>query len=100
MAAVWALVDRKHSEYRAFPAEYDDSRSTVTLSGEYDPDTGSFDKNRKDVLTYSRPDLGHLELRGNFGKQQVVIEWRKMDLSKFTLLSRKFHWIENGGYYR
>ncbi len=93
---VIALDDSMHY----FPAEYDEAKNTLTLSGEYDLDTRSFDKNRKDVLSYFRHDPDHLELRGSINAQPVVIELRKVDISKFNLVSRKFHWIENGGFYR
>ena len=52
------------------------------------------------ALAYSRPDAGHLELRGNFNNLPVMIEMRKVNTSRFTLVSRGFHWSENGGYYR
>jgi len=52
------------------------------------------------ILTYSRPDPEHLEFRGSLNNQQVVIDMRKIDLSKFALINRGFHWVEDGGFYR
>jgi len=62
-----------------FGATYDNGKDTVTLtSGKEAPVT----------LAYSRPDADHLELSGPF-----TLHLRKLDPSKFLLLSRGFHWI-------
>lgn len=83
-------LDDKISYYRT---KYDGTKKTVTL-------TGGGSKYPDGVLTYSQPDADHLELRGTFQNQPVVIEMRKIDASKFTLVSRGFHWINEHPYYQ
>lgn len=69
-----------------YEAKYDETKNSVTLTGE----SG---KSPDGVLSYSRPDADHLELRGSWKGQPVIIEARKIDASKFKLVSRGFHWI-------
>ena len=69
-----------------YAAKYDEAKNSVTLTGENS-------KSPDGVLSYSRPDADHLELRGVWKGQPVVIEARKIDASKFELVSRGFHWI-------
>jgi hypothetical protein len=93
-----------------YGADVDTAKNTMTISGEYaDPDSRSqrsADSDRssrvpKSILTYSWPDPDHLEFRGNLGGQSVAIDMRKIDISKFTLVSRRFQWIQNDGpFYR
>lgn len=83
-------LDDKTSYYAT---KYDDVKKTVTLTGEES-------KNPDGVLSYSQPDAEHLELRGTFQNQPVVIEMRKIDASKFMLVSRGFHWIQEHPYYQ
>jgi hypothetical protein len=91
-----------------YGADVDPASSVVTISGEYPeirsnshPDiSGEFEPVSKDTLTYSWPDADHLLLRGDLAGEAVVIDMRKVDVSKFTLVGRGFHWIENGPFYR
>ena len=76
-----------------YGTKYDETKKTVTLTGE---DSKSPDG----VLSYSQPDAEHLELRGTFQNQPVVIEMRKIDASKLMLMSRGFHWIQEHPYYQ
>ena len=76
-----------------YETTYDTGKNSVTLTGE-----GS--KTPDGVLTYSRPDAEHMELRGNFKNHPVVIELRKIDASKLMLVSRGFHWINEHPYYQ
>jgi len=76
-----------------YGTKYDDAKNSVTLTAE-----GG--KTPDGVLTYSRPDGEHLELRGNLNGQPAVIELRKVDASKFELVSRGFHWINEYPLYR
>ncbi|HEV2421750.1 MAG TPA: hypothetical protein VGS59_08590 [Candidatus Acidoferrales bacterium] len=76
-----------------YGTKYDAAKKSVTLTAE--------DGTTPDgVLTYSQPDAEHLELRGNFKNQPVVIEMRRVDASKFMLVSRGFHWINEHPYYQ
>ncbi len=77
MAAI-ATDDSMHY----YTTDYDEAKNTVTIS----------EDKKKNVLAYSRPDTQHVELRGNFDNHSVVIELRKVDISKFRLVSEKFRW--------
>ena len=83
-------------------ADIDMGKSVVTISGERDLHSNQEKESLpKSVLAFSRPDPNHLELRGNLANQPVVINMRKVDTSKFTLVSRGFHWVqEDGAFYR
>ena len=83
-------MDDTISYYRT---KYDPAKNTITL-------TGPGGKTPDGVLTYSTPDADHMELRGNLKGQPVVIELRKIDASKFMLMSRGFHWINEHPYYQ
>ena len=95
---VLAVDDSMHY----YGTEVDAAKNAVTIEGEYDADSDEDQEGKvpKNAFTYSRRDAEHLEFRGNLKNQPVVIEMRKVDISKFTLVSRGFHWSENGGYYR
>jgi len=71
---------------KRYSAEYDAARNTVALSVDAD-------KSRKNVLAYSRPDADHVVLQGALGTDTVSIRLRKIDTSKFLLVNRGFHWI-------
>jgi hypothetical protein len=71
---------------QSFGTEYDAAKNAVIL-------TVGGDKNRKYPLSYSRPDSDHLLLEGTLVKDPVSVRLRKIDASKFLLLSRGFHWI-------
>ena len=64
-----------------YTAAYDASRNSVTLTP-----PGSKDKN---VFTYSRPDADHVILSGD----ALTVKLRRLDTSKFLLVNRGFHWI-------
>ncbi|MFZ0641427.1 MAG: hypothetical protein WA020_06585 [Candidatus Acidiferrales bacterium] len=76
--AVIAMDDSMHY----YTTDYDDAKNTVTIS----------EDKKRNVLTYSRPDAEHLDLRGNLENHAVAIELRKVDISKFRLVSEKFRW--------
>ena len=92
-----------------YGADVDAANNTVTVSGEYSEirsrsqgggDSGNGNQIGRSVLTYSRSDPDRLEFRGDLAGEPVVIDMRKVDISKFTLVSRGFHWVENGPFYR
>lgn len=76
-----------------YGTKYDAAKKSVTLTGEDS-------KTPDGVLTYSQPDADHLELRGNFKNKPVAVQLRKIDASKFMLVSRGFHWINERPYYQ
>lgn len=67
------------------PTEY--SGNTVTL-------------NKKDRLTFSRPDADHAVLEGTLNGAATTIRLKKIDTSKMQLVSRGFHWINEFPYNR
>jgi hypothetical protein len=71
---------------KGYSAEYDTAKNTVALS------VGA-DKSRKSVLAFSRPDADHVVLEGALGTDTLSIRLRKIDASKFLLVNRGFHWI-------
>jgi hypothetical protein len=62
----------------SFGAEYRDSRVTLKNMGE---------------LTWSRPDPDHVVLEGTYMGSPVTIRLSRVDMNKFLLLNRGFHWI-------
>ena len=67
-------------------AEYDTAKSTVSLSK-------SEDESDKIFAAYSRPDAEHVLLQGTAGTNALAIRLQKIDTSKFLLINRGFHWI-------
>jgi len=63
-----------------FQTEYNAAKSSVTL-------------NKKDTLVWSRPDPDHVVLNGTLAGTPVILHLRRIDASKFLLVSRGFHWI-------
>jgi len=82
-------------------AHVDIATNTVTISGERDLDSNQQKESLpKSVVAFSWPDPDHLEFRGNLTNQPVIINMRKVDTSKFTLVSRGFHLVQNRAFYR
>lgn len=77
------LMDDSPKYYRA---DYDTAKKTVTIS------TGG-DQATKSVLAYSLPDKDHVALDGKLDSDTLSIRLRKVDPSKYLLVSRGFHWI-------
>jgi uncharacterized membrane protein YphA (DoxX/SURF4 family) len=50
-------------------------------------------KDRQGVLTYSFPAKDHVVLQGTLRKDVLIVKLRKLDPSKFLLISRGFHWV-------
>jgi uncharacterized membrane protein YphA (DoxX/SURF4 family) len=65
---------------RFLQTDYDTTKSTVTL-------------NKKDTLAWTRPDPDHVVLSGALEGSPVTIRLRKIDATKFLLVNRGFHWI-------
>jgi hypothetical protein len=94
---VLAMDDSMHY----YGADVDAAKNAVTISGEYAevPSRLQGDAD-SDNRHYWQADPDHLEFRGDLTNQPVVIDMRKIDTSKFILISRGFPWVENGGFYR
>jgi hypothetical protein len=71
---------------RGYPAAYNEDRKILTLS-----DPG--DRSKSYPLTYSRSGPNYLNLEGTIAGDQVSMLLVKADKSKFLLVSRGFHWI-------
>ncbi|HEY7333728.1 MAG TPA: hypothetical protein VH639_02515 [Bryobacteraceae bacterium] len=46
----------------------------------------------------SRPDTDHVLMQGGLANGSLVIKMKRIDLSKFPLLNRGFHWIQESGF--
>lgn len=51
------------------------------------------DTTQKSLLYFNLPDSNHLVLNGKFKKDSIVVTMKKVDLNKFPLVSRGFHWV-------
>jgi hypothetical protein len=69
---------------QTWPAKYDTGRSTVTLSPPNE---------RKNVLRYSRLDPDHVLIEGQLGGDTLSVRLRRFDISKYLLVNRGYHWI-------
>jgi hypothetical protein len=76
-------MDDKLKNYRA---EYSKTGNTLTLF------EGS-DRSKGYKLVYTRLNPDHLTLDGTIGGDALSLRLRRIDSSKFLLLSRGFHWI-------
>jgi hypothetical protein len=63
-----------------FGVKYDSGQNTVTL-------------NNLDTLTWSRPDGSRLILKGKVDGNPISMELREIEPTKFLLINRGFHWI-------
>jgi hypothetical protein len=69
---------------RGFAAQYDPAGASITLV---------LPGGSKFKLACSRIDADHLVMQGTLGRDALVVRMRKIDTSRFPLLSRGFHWI-------
>ena len=70
-----------------YSAKYDSDKHTVTIFTE--------NGRKKNVLTYSRPDLDHLIVEGPFKEDSVLVKLKKLDETKLPLVSARFHWLND-----
>jgi hypothetical protein len=88
---MWIGVRLMNGERIGFRAEDDPATSTLALftsSGE------------KTVMAYSRPEPEHLVLTGSYMNDTLTVHLRKFDPSKYLLINRGFHWINEFPYNR
>jgi hypothetical protein len=52
------------------------------------------DKNWKAQLTFDRPAPDRLILQGQIDGHQIQAQLTQFDLSKYLLISRGFHWVQ------
>src|ERR1700688_480560 len=72
--------------YHRFTSEYFPAKHSVALS----PFDG---KGEKGAFTYALPDKDHLVLQGTLLKDALTVKLRRLDPSRFPLVSRGFHWV-------
>lgn len=72
-------VKMMNDTIRGLPAEYDPNKNIVKLD--------------KSPFVWTHPDAGHLVLEGKLGSDDLKVRLKSVDPSKFLLLSRGFHWI-------
>ncbi|MFP2926814.1 DoxX family protein [Pyxidicoccus sp. 3LG] len=73
---------------KRFSLKDDAVKGTVTLT------EGGGDTEKKSVLALSRPDPEHVVFQGPFQDGTVEVRLKKVDLSKFLLVSRGLNWIQ------
>ncbi len=69
-----------------FTPEYSPAKHSVALS----PFGG---KGAKGAFTYASPDKDHLVLQGTLLEDALTVKLRRLDPSRFLLMSRGFHWV-------
>ena len=62
--------------------------------------TKNGDKNWKAGFTFQRPAADQLILDGTMDRQKVHMRMQLLDRSKFMLISRGFHWVQESPFYR
>jgi uncharacterized membrane protein YphA (DoxX/SURF4 family) len=74
-----------------YTSEYSPAKHSVALS----PFDG---KGEKGAFTYSFPDKDHVVLQGTLVEETLTVKLRRLDTSRFLLVSRGFHWISEYPY--
>ena len=77
---------------RRWPTEYDSTNHIFLVVTGDDP-------KHKDAFTYTR-DKDQLTLTARLGDDSITIKLRRFDESKFLLLNRGFHWINEAPFNR
>jgi hypothetical protein len=84
---------RMDDSFARFGASIDTNARTIALSK-------GGDKKWKASLTYQRPAGDQLLLDGTMDSHKVHMQLLLVDRSKFMLVSRGFHWIQESPFYR
>jgi uncharacterized membrane protein YphA (DoxX/SURF4 family) len=71
---------------RSYTSEYGKGSDTLTLFV-------NGDKTKRNEFKYSRPDADHVALEGTLAGDVLSLKMRRIDTSRFLLLNRGFHWI-------
>jgi uncharacterized membrane protein YphA (DoxX/SURF4 family) len=83
----WVLSVRLMDDTQhRYTSEYFPAKHSVALS----PFDG---KGEKGAFTYALPDKDHLVLQGTLLKDALTVKLRRLDPSRFLLVSRGFHWV-------
>jgi len=70
---------------RRYSTVYNSAKNTVAVSTDQEKSKSAF--------TYSRPDAEHVLLAGSLANEALVVKLKRIDPSKFLLVNRGFHWI-------
>jgi uncharacterized membrane protein YphA (DoxX/SURF4 family) len=79
-------VKTMDDKIRSYGADYSKTGNTLTLFE-------GADRSKGYKLVYTRVDPEHLLLNGTMGGDALSLRLRRVDVSKFLLLNRGFHWI-------
>lgn len=80
------VFEKMDNTFARYGAAIDDAKKTIAL-------TKSSDKNFRAALVYQR-DGDQLTLDGDFDKHKLHLKLHRFDHTKFLLVSRGFHWIQ------
>jgi uncharacterized membrane protein YphA (DoxX/SURF4 family) len=86
-------VQMMDESFRPYKVEYDKMGKSIVVS------LGQ-GKAKKFVLECSRPDQDHVLVQGKLADATLTMRLKRIDVSKFLLLNRGFHWIQGFGLYR
>ncbi len=84
---------RMDDSFARYGCSIDAKSGTIAL-------TRGDDKNWKGNLAFQRPASDQLILDGNMGSQKVHMRLALADRSKFMLVRRGFHWVQESPFYR
>jgi hypothetical protein len=87
------MVKLMNDSVQRYLMEYEAAKPGLTLAPVGRPSD-------KSALSWSRPDADHLVLEGKLASDALVIRMRKIDESKFLLVNRGFHWINESPFSR
>jgi uncharacterized membrane protein YphA (DoxX/SURF4 family) len=86
-------LQRMDDSLAFFGCSIDAKAGTIAL-------TKNGDKNWKAGFTFQRPAADQLILDGTMDRQKVHMRMQLLDRSKFMLISRGFHWVQESPFYR
>jgi hypothetical protein len=85
-------IRRMDDSSRFYAMKVDSSRHTVTLLTPEQAEVSAKDREAY-TFAYETRDPQHLILRGRYKGEELVAMLRRADMSKFLLVNRGFHWI-------
>jgi uncharacterized membrane protein YphA (DoxX/SURF4 family) len=80
------IVKLMNDSVQRYLMEYDAAKPGLTLAPVGHPTD-------KSALSWSRPDAGRLVIEGKLASDALLVKMRRIDESKFLLVNRGFHWI-------
>lgn len=86
-------VQMMSDSLRRFRVQIDTTTHAVSF-------TKASDSTFKAALTYARVDANHLRLAGRVAGDSIELGLRRLDHTRFPLVSRGFHWIQDDNYNR